>query len=485
MPRNIVIFADGTGQRGGIFFDENRSNIYKLYRATRCGPDSSVNPAEQLAFYDPGIGTAPIEGDLFRLYRRLYNLVSQATGLGLTLNMIECYAAIIRMWRPGDRIFLFGFSRGAYTVRALGGVLTYCGVPTRMADGSPLLRDESSAIRIAKEAVKDVYQFTSSRRRDTATSKQLMRMEQRDLLAASFREKYGSSDGDVSNAVPHFIGVFDTVASLANPQAIAMFAALLAFTLVAVSWALSFFSSSPFLVWLGFLGSATAILAAVWYAGEHLKSPGPLPGYSASQTRHWTEFRMRFHDLKLSPRVPYARHAISIDENRAEFNRVRWLGDPGVRDGINKFEQVWFAGNHSDVGGSYPENDSRLSDTALKWMLDAATSAGLVHDQAWLSLFPDAAGPQHDEKMSGVFRHTRTLVRRVPADAILHQSVLDRFDLPEVLLFNVLKPYRPEALREHGQVKHYYGAEKPPSEKDGQRLEMALGHAANRDAKVE
>ena len=55
--RNIVIFSDGTGARGGVLVDENRSNIYKLYRATRCGPDTNINPAEQLAFYDPGIGT--------------------------------------------------------------------------------------------------------------------------------------------------------------------------------------------------------------------------------------------------------------------------------------------------------------------------------------------------------------------------------------------------------------------------------------------
>jgi Uncharacterized alpha/beta hydrolase domain (DUF2235) len=56
---NIVIYSDGTGQRGGLLFDERRSNIYKLFRATRCGPDSSVDPAEQLTFYDPGLGTAP------------------------------------------------------------------------------------------------------------------------------------------------------------------------------------------------------------------------------------------------------------------------------------------------------------------------------------------------------------------------------------------------------------------------------------------
>src|SRR4051794_29146390 len=55
-PRNIIIYSDGTGQRGGVAFDERRSNIYKLYRATRCGPDSTIDPAEQAAFYDPGIG---------------------------------------------------------------------------------------------------------------------------------------------------------------------------------------------------------------------------------------------------------------------------------------------------------------------------------------------------------------------------------------------------------------------------------------------
>jgi hypothetical protein len=48
--RNIIIYSDGTGQRGGVLVDEDRSNIYKLYRATRCGPDRAVDPAEQVAF---------------------------------------------------------------------------------------------------------------------------------------------------------------------------------------------------------------------------------------------------------------------------------------------------------------------------------------------------------------------------------------------------------------------------------------------------
>ena len=77
--------------------------------------------------------------------RWLHNLFSLATGLGITTNIIDCYCAILSMWEPGDRIFVFGFSRGAYTVRCLAAVLSMCGVPTTMADGkTPLRRDVTS-----------------------------------------------------------------------------------------------------------------------------------------------------------------------------------------------------------------------------------------------------------------------------------------------------------------------------------------------------
>jgi hypothetical protein len=84
-----------------------------------------------------------------RAYRWLHNLASRATGLGITTNIIDCYAAIIRMWQPGDRIFLFGFSRGAYTVRCLAAALALCGLPARMPVGSLLRRDIGTTNRIA------------------------------------------------------------------------------------------------------------------------------------------------------------------------------------------------------------------------------------------------------------------------------------------------------------------------------------------------
>jgi uncharacterized protein (DUF2235 family) len=103
MPKNIIIFSDGTGQAGGITFDEVRTNVYKLYRACRVGPDTTIDRAEQVAFYDPGLGS-PADGSKITIQwaRRIYNLASMATGLGITANITDCYAALIRLYRDGD-----------------------------------------------------------------------------------------------------------------------------------------------------------------------------------------------------------------------------------------------------------------------------------------------------------------------------------------------------------------------------------------------
>jgi hypothetical protein len=68
---------------------------------------------------------------------------------------------------------------------------------------------------------------------------------------------------------------------------------------------------------------------------------------------------------------------------------------------------IWFAGNHADVGGSYPENESRLSDITLAWMVDFITKeipAGgqIIVDPAVLKLYPSSDGMMHDECMVGV-----------------------------------------------------------------------------------
>ena len=463
MPRNIVIYSDGTGQRGGVLFDERRSNIYKLYRATRCGPDCSVDPAGQYAFYDPGIGTSKgARGVLGAAWDFIYNLVCQATGLGLTGNMIDCYAALVRIWRPGDRIFLFGFSRGAYTVRCLGAVIALCGVPTMDGD-QPLKRDLKTSKRIAKRAVKRVYQHTHSRPPDKATQRQKEQLEQRLELAERFRTKYRSSDGEGANVYPHFIGVFDTVAAIGN-MTLATF--VLGIAALAINFGMILGVARWFgldLGWPTLLVASVIIIGALAYLGNLIYRVRWEVGLRHSRwwrPFHLLKWRMRFYDTTLNTKVQYARHALAIDERRKDFDRVAW-GTPGdnperPKDGPEWFQQIWFAGCHSDIGGSYPEEESRLSDISLKWMLEAAASTGLKYDSAVLKLYPDPSGMQHDETRGILFQLRDQIDRKIPSDAPLHDTVIERFKAKEVQLYDLFGPYRPEGLRTHGKTGEFY-----------------------------
>ena len=156
MPKNILIFADGTGNEGGLLPDESRTNVYKLYRATRIGPNSLVNPIGQIAFYVPGVGTPGTTPPTW--WRRAMKGIDQAIGGGLTNQIVDCFAAIISVWKPGDRIYLFGFSRGAYCVRCVAHVLEKVGIPTK-DNGRPLSLEPRQLRKIAKEGVKTIYKF--------------------------------------------------------------------------------------------------------------------------------------------------------------------------------------------------------------------------------------------------------------------------------------------------------------------------------------
>ncbi len=116
-PKNIVLCSDGTGNSGG---QGNGTNVWRLFNAVDLRAHlHKEGAARQIAFHDDGVGTEK---------NKLRRAIGGAFGFGLARNTRELYTFLVRNYRPGDRIFLFGFSRGAYTVRALAGLILSVGV---------------------------------------------------------------------------------------------------------------------------------------------------------------------------------------------------------------------------------------------------------------------------------------------------------------------------------------------------------------------
>lgn len=117
MARNIVILCDGTGNE----IAENQSNVLKFYRVLK-------KDDEQLAFYDPGIGTIS-DSNAWSVFRsRAKGVFGLLTGYGLDANILDAYRFLARAYREGDAVYLFGFSRGAHTVRVLAGFIHMVGL---------------------------------------------------------------------------------------------------------------------------------------------------------------------------------------------------------------------------------------------------------------------------------------------------------------------------------------------------------------------
>ena len=109
MPKRIAYCSDGTWQT-----PMSNTNVYRLYKAMLVNSD-------QVTFYDDGVG-ADLTG--------ISKILGGAIGAGLNQKIMDGYTKIAHVYEPGDQIYLFGFSRGAYTVRSMGGMIANCGLPS-------------------------------------------------------------------------------------------------------------------------------------------------------------------------------------------------------------------------------------------------------------------------------------------------------------------------------------------------------------------
>lgn len=339
--RNIIVCCDGTWntpeqKQGGIPVP---TNVVKLFNC--CLEDE-----EQIKYYHPGVGT---EGG------RIKRALGGGLGAGLDKNIQSAYNWICRHYKSGDRIFLFGYSRGAYTVRSLGGFILRCG----------LLNIEGLDAHEAWERIGTAFTMGYREKKE--------------------KNEWGSDWKSMETPDIHFIGAWDTVGARGVPDDMVLLDAL-------------------------------------------IDNPS----------------RYSFHDTNLSPRVRHAYHAVALDEVRASFTPTLWTLAPGEqRAEGSTFEQIWFPGNHGDVGGGHVE--CGLSDSALQWMLDKAAEHHLRLDsKLYNQLRCNHQDVLHDA-LDGIWKSMRTLPRAVPefnsnhVNQSLHDSAWRRHQDPPI----GQAPYRP------------------------------------------
>lgn len=138
MPKRIIVCYDGTWQSsdsGAANLPSNVARFSRMLAAT--GVTADDQPIEQVVYYQTGVGTGAeglidrvIQGNSlqFAMLRLYLHTETGATGDGLEEHVIQAYHFIATNYYPGDEICLFGFSRGAYTARAVGWVLTKMGM---------------------------------------------------------------------------------------------------------------------------------------------------------------------------------------------------------------------------------------------------------------------------------------------------------------------------------------------------------------------
>jgi uncharacterized protein (DUF2235 family) len=171
MPKKIILCADGTWNTPhGPSATVTDTNVRKLYMAL-------VNDESQLKYYDSGVGTDGTPLD---------HLTGGAMGEGLFQKVQDCYEFLSNVYDPGDSIFLFGFSRGAFTARSVSGMIAGFGVPL---------------INLDNETVRKIFE---AYREPNADLKKALKCE----LTAT----YGMQDVTVE-----MVGVWDTVGSLGIP----------------------------------------------------------------------------------------------------------------------------------------------------------------------------------------------------------------------------------------------------------------------------
>jgi uncharacterized protein (DUF2235 family) len=298
--KKIVLCCDGTWShpKSSTEVSETDTNVYKLSKAL-------PTTATQIVHYDDGVGVdGPIIG----------KVLGGAFGTGLFKKVKDGYTKIAHDYVDGDQIFLFGFSRGAYTARSIGGMLACCGLPTNLTD----------------DAIEDAFQVYR------------MKPESAERAAgkANLTAKYGNRPVTIQ-----MIGVWDTVGSLGIPSLIGdvdpilygFLDTTLSASVKAAYQALAIDEkrrSFPPTLWVS-QNVPGQILEQVWFTGCHSSVGGGCPDAGLSDiTLKWMLTKCIDNGLTVDPSVKNTYLAVDAETHGLDVIQESWnvlWGIPLVR----------------------------------------------------------------------------------------------------------------------------------------------------------
>lgn len=318
--KNLIICCDGTWQELSQRFP---TNVTRLTRALSPTATRGGQTIPQVIFYDDGVGVG--NGVLDRTTR----ILGGALGQGLDRKVLEAYEFLVLNYEPGDRIYIFGFSRGAYTARSIAGLLRQVWILKR-ENASEIER----AIAIYRDHDKDAVETQRFRRNFCHTGDPALDTRAFDPDAPA---KTVTKSVDQTGWI-QFLGVWDTVGSLGIPRGL------------------------PFSEQINgkYEFHDTALSRFVWNA------------------RHAVAI-----DERRETFTPTLWTNLDALNTNAKADTLSYDDRP--------YQQTWFPGAHGAVGGG--ESDAGISLAPLLWMLDGATRAGLAFEPHQLADFSAAADP--------------------------------------------------------------------------------------------
>ena len=193
--RRLLIFCDGTWNK------ETADQTTNVVTAASYVPPVASDGVNQLVCYVPGVGTTFVVS-------RIETVFAGAFGWGLFDRIADAYRFLVYNYQPGDEIYIFGFSRGAFTARSLGGLIRKCGISTKASRGSIKKAYDFYHRKDVHPDDPEAIQFRAVNSPDT-----IMKDLDRD-----WRRANGYAVPDLPNFTIRYIGVWDTVGALGVPK---------------------------------------------------------------------------------------------------------------------------------------------------------------------------------------------------------------------------------------------------------------------------